>query len=90
MDNINTSQYPTIICGDFNDTPMSYTYYSLAKKHKDTFREAGSGFGASFVPLWPLLRIDYILFPQEYECIKHTTHKIKYSDHYPISAEIII
>lgn len=90
MENIKSSSYPSIICGDFNDTPMSYTYFSLAKKHKDSFRESGRGYGASFIPLWPLLRIDYILFPQDFECINHITHKIKLSDHYPISAEIII
>ena len=90
MENINQSIHPTIICGDFNDTPMSYTYFSLAKKHKDSFREAGNGLSSTFIPLWPLLRIDYILFPQEFECVDHKTYKLNLSDHYPISAEIII
>lgn len=87
---INSSSVPTIICGDFNDTPMSYTYNRLCKERKDSFMEAGKGFGATYAPLWPLLRIDYILFPDEYECYEHTTHKIGLSDHYPISATIII
>lgn len=90
LNNIEKSYHPTIICGDFNDTPMSYTYYKLSKNHKDSFRESGSQFGSTFAPLWPLLRIDYILYPKEFSSINHTTHKIKLSDHYPISTEIII
>ncbi|MEG2849298.1 MAG: endonuclease/exonuclease/phosphatase family protein [Bacteroidales bacterium] len=90
MENITQSSHPAIICGDFNDTPMSFTYHRLSKNRKDSFRESGSGFGASFIPLWPLLRIDYILFPKEFGCINHKTHKIKLSDHYPISSDIII
>ncbi len=90
LENINSSAHRTIICGDFNDTPMSYTYHSLARHHKDTFEEAGSGFGATFIPIWPLLRIDYILAPQDSECINHTIHKSNLSDHYPVSAEMII
>lgn len=90
MDDINRSSKLTIICGDFNDTPMSYTYHTLAKHRKDTFKEAGKGFGASFVPVWPLLRIDYLIVPQEAECLTHTVHKISFSDHYPVSAEVIL
>ncbi len=90
LNNIEKSCYPTIICGDFNDTPMSYTYYKLSKNHKDSFRESGSGFGSTFAPIWPILRIDYILYPKEFSSVNHVTHKIKLSDHYPISTEIII
>ncbi len=90
LSTITECPYPSIICGDFNDTPVSYTYHLLAKGRKDSFRECGNGFAGTYVPVWPLLRIDYILFPESYEGIKHTTHKIGYSDHYPISAEIII
>lgn len=90
LETINESHLPTIICGDFNDTPMSYTYHLLSKGRKDSFKEAGSWFAGTYVPVWPLLRIDYILFPENCEGVCHTTHKIEYSDHYPISAEIII
>ena len=48
----------TIVTGDFNDTPMSYTYWRLSRKRKDTFKEAGRGFGATFSKLRPLLRIN--------------------------------
>ncbi|MBE6225426.1 MAG: hypothetical protein E7122_09495 [Bacteroidales bacterium] len=90
LENINSNSKPTIICGDFNDTPMSYTYHTLAKDRKDTFKEAGRGFGATFSTLWPLLRIDYILVPQNAECATHNAQKINLSDHYPVISEIII
>lgn len=87
---INETPHRTIICGDFNDTPMSYTYHTLSKNRKDTFEEAGKGFGATFIPVWPLLRIDYLLVPEDSQCITHTILKTQLSDHYPVSAEIII
>ena len=90
ISHMNKTQLPTIICGDFNDTPMSYTYHTLSKHRQDTFEEAGSGFGGTFRPIWPLLRIDYILVPQETTCLSHTIQKLKLSDHYPAIAEIVV
>ena len=90
LENINSHSQPAIICGDFNDTPMSYTYHTLAKNRKDTFKEAGKWFGGTFIPVWPLLRIDYILVPRDVECIEHTIHRTPLSDHYPVTAEVIL
>lgn len=80
----------SIVCGDFNDTPMSYTYNSLIKNRKDSFRQSGKGFSATYSLLWPLLRIDYILYPHPVWSISHTTPKIEFSDHYPVISELII
>lgn len=90
LEDINHSSTPAIICGDFNDTPMSYTYHTLAKNRKDTFEEAGKGFGGTFAPVWPLLRIDYILVPDNAGCTGHTLHKETLSDHYPITASVVL
>lgn len=90
LENINSHSQPAIICGDFNDTPMSYTYHTLAKNRKDTFKEAGKWFGGTFIPVWPLLRIDYILVPGDVECVEHIIHKMPFSDHYPVTAEVVI
>ena len=94
VDNISVhareSIYPSVICGDFNDTPMSYTYHNLMKDKKDSFHESGKGFSATYSYLWPLLRIDYILYPGHYFSTSHRTVKVKYSDHYPVFAGIII
>ena len=84
------SQYPAIICGDLNDTPMSYTYHRLVSERKDSFRQSGKGFSATYSLLWPLLRIDYILYPEPFWSKSHTTPRIEYSDHYPVVSELII
>lgn len=88
LKHIKESKFQSIICGDFNDTPMSYTYQQLRKVSKDTFLEAGKGFSSTYSFLWPLLRIDYILTPERYQVDKHVTPRIKYSDHYPVITEI--
>lgn len=76
-----------VVTGDFNDNPMSYSYFRLMKGEQDTFVEAGKGFGATYSLLWPLIRIDYILVPDRYGCVSHRIPKLKCSDHYPVVAE---
>jgi endonuclease/exonuclease/phosphatase family metal-dependent hydrolase len=72
------------VCGDFNDNPMSYSYYRMTRGRKDSFVEAGEGFGATFAGMWPLLRIDYVLLPDRFKALDHQTPRLKYSDHYPV------
>ena len=84
------SEYTTFICGDQNETPMSYAYTTFAKNHNDTFIEAGRGFGATFSLFYPLIRIDYIFSPQRFKVLSHKTLKVPWSDHYPILATIDI
>ncbi|MBP5506179.1 MAG: endonuclease/exonuclease/phosphatase family protein [Bacteroidales bacterium] len=84
-DHIAACTLPSMVCGDFNDTPMSYTYHRLAEGHKDSFADGGRGFGATFSLLWPMLRIDYILVPKNVSCDRTTVNRVPYSDHYPVS-----
>lgn len=90
FDHIEASPMEAFICGDFNDNPMSYTYHRLTRGRKDSFIEAGKGFGATFSLLWPMLRIDYVLFPDRCSGYGHSVLRIPYSDHYPVIAEIAI
>ena len=76
------------VCGDFNDNPMSYTYFRMTRGRKDAFVEAGDGFGATYSLLWPMLRIDYVLYPERYRAISHDIPRVPYSDHYPVITEI--
>ena len=76
------------VCGDFNDDPMSYTYFRMTRGRKDSFREAGHGLGATFARLWPVLRIDYIMLPDRFNAMEHETPRVKYSDHYPVISTI--
>lgn len=74
----------SFVCGDFNDNPMSYTYYRMTRGRKDAFREAGKGFGATYTRLWPMLRIDYVMIPERFGALTYDIPKVKYSDHYPV------
>lgn len=90
MKNIEESPVESIVVGDFNDNPTSYTYNRLRKGRKDSFVEAGKGFGSTFQLLQPFVRIDYILFPADCEAISHEVVRKRYSDHFPVVAKIKI
>ena len=65
---IDGSPYPVILCGDFNDTPLSYTYRQLSRKLTDSFIEKGRGIGNTYIGGFPSFRIDYVggLYPGGY------------------------
>ena len=86
--NIDNSPYPTIICGDFNDTPVSYAYRELRKNKLDGFLESGNGFGATFITKIPFLRIDYILYDKQFSSSEFIIHQKILSDHKAISCKI--
>jgi Metal-dependent hydrolase len=88
LESVAACKCKTIICGDFNDTPMSYTYHRLSRNMKDSFVESGSGFSSTYSVLWPLLRIDYILLPETFEASRHEAERVPFSDHYPVSTYI--
>ena len=90
LKHISDSPVEAFVCGDFNDTPMSYTYYRLSRGRNDSFRKAGEWFGATFSLLWPLLRIDYVLYPKTFRAVSHETPRCPYSDHYPVIAEVCL
>ena len=54
------SPYPIVVCGDFNDTPISYVYHRVAKDLTDTFALREEGKNATFDGFLNLFRIDYI------------------------------
>jgi endonuclease/exonuclease/phosphatase family metal-dependent hydrolase len=88
---IDVAPYPVIICGDFNDTPVSYTYNKIRGDRRDTFCEAGKGLSSTYrLSIVPFFRIDYILHDRIMESMTCSVHKIDCSDHYPVSAIINI
>jgi len=81
--------YPVLICGDFNDSPCSYTYRELSENLADAFVESGYGLGKTYAGSFPSFRIDYILYDKRYKASYYKTHHLKISDHYPVSARLI-
>ena len=88
VEHINTSPYPVIICGDFNDTPLSYTYNQFNQKMIDAFRNCSSGIGATYAGRVPAGRIDYIFHTQDLKSSQFIIQEEIHSDHRAISCRI--
>lgn len=84
------SPYPTVVAGDFNDVPLSYTYRLISKKFVDSFLESGSGIGVTYNGNLPMLRIDYIFHSREFTCNRFKIYSQPTTDHYPISAVLTL
>lgn len=82
------SPYPVIICGDFNDTPVSYSYAQLSENMVDAFRESGWGIGNTYIGKFPSFRIDYIFHSPLLQSRNYHKLPEKVSDHHAIAAEI--
>lgn len=76
--------YPLMVCGDFNDTPSSYTYQTIASQLQDAFMESGSGFGNTYNGRLPSFRIDYLLHSPELQSHGFRTVRKDLSDHFPV------
>ncbi|MEZ5028200.1 MAG: endonuclease/exonuclease/phosphatase family protein [Ferruginibacter sp.] len=85
---IKQSPYPVIVCGDMNDVPNSYTYFTVKDDLQDAFLKKSGGLGRTFRYISPTLRIDYILADKKFEVENFSKIKVPYSDHYPILADI--
>ena len=74
-----------IVCGDFNDTPISYTHRIIAQNLDDAFTQSGRGLGVSYNQNRFYFRIDNILISKDLQSYNCTVDRsIKDSDHYPI------
>lgn len=83
---ISKSPFPVIVVGDFNDTPVSFTYRKIRKGLNDSFVKSGYGAGFTYRGNYPPNRIDYILYDDNLESGSFEISRIRYSDHYPIVA----
>ena len=76
-----------IVCGDFNDTPLSYTRYKIGEGLEDAFVSKGNGLGITFHTRPFFVRIDHILFGPAFRALRCEVDKTaSESDHYPIEA----
>lgn len=80
--------YPVIICGDFNDTPLSYAYHKISSGLEDAFINSGHGFGNTFTGKLPPLRIDFILYSPDFQSYDFRIPGIRLSDHFPVTVFI--
>ncbi|MFV5684411.1 endonuclease/exonuclease/phosphatase family protein [Flavobacterium sp. GB2R13] len=89
MEHKKDCKYPIIICGDMNNSAFSYVYRSIKGKLKDSFEEAGKGFGVTYKFRYYPARIDYI-FADEKIAVKKFENFPEFinSDHFPIMARL--
>lgn len=78
---IASSPYPVTVCGDLNDTPVSYAYRRLTAQLDDCFLEAGNGWGGTYQPTRNLFRIDYILCSSNLKPLIYRLYNNRWSDH---------
>ncbi len=76
---------PVIVCGDFNDNPISYTHRVIGENLNDAFEKSGKGLGISYNQNRFYFRIDHILTSKNIDVFNCTVDRsISESDHYPI------
>ncbi len=88
---IAASPYPVIVCGDFNDVPVSYTYRTISKGLQDAFLAADTwSLGHTFYKGLIGIRIDYILCDKSFGASDFHIDHVNYSDHFPISCTLTV
>jgi endonuclease/exonuclease/phosphatase family metal-dependent hydrolase len=86
---LSNDPYPTILTGDFNDVPNSYTYATIkGNKLQDVFLKKGFGIGRTFSGISPTLRIDYMLATKDFEVTQFNRIVKNLSDHYMLVADV--
>ncbi len=74
-----------IVCGDFNDTPISYAHRIIAEGLQDAFVEAGNGPGITYYRNFLFFRIDHMMVGKAYRVLQcKVDRSIDASDHYPV------
>lgn len=88
ISHIKESKNPVVVCGDFNDTPLSYTYQLFSNILNDGFKERAAGIGTTYGGTIPVLRIDYIWTDPKFQVNSHKIIRENFSDHYPVISRI--
>ncbi len=85
---LNDSPHPILFCGDLNDVPNSYTYFTIRGRMQDAFLKKGFGIGRTFAALSPTLRIDYIFADKHFKINQFHRVVKNLSDHYMLVADV--
>ena len=88
LEHIKKSPFPVIVCGDFNDTPMSYTYNRFYSSMVDAYKNTTTGIGATYIGKIPIGRIDYIFHSSELGSNKFAIQQEELSDHRAIQCHV--
>jgi len=84
-DFISISPYRVILCGDFNEPPLSYVHKLVSSNMLDAFKVSGVGMSNTYVRRFFQFRIDYIMVSPSINTYNYKDYRLKISDHYPVS-----
>lgn len=74
-----------LVCGDFNDSPISYAHRTIGRGLTDAYRAAGWGPGFSYNRNFLYFRIDHLFVNKGFRPLKcRVDNSISASDHYPL------
>lgn len=80
-----TGREAMIICGDFNESPISYTCHRMGEKLTSAYRQSGRGFGFSYNEKGFYFRIDHVFISDYWRSYGTYIDKTApWSDHYPL------
>lgn len=88
VSHVKKSPYPAIVCGDFNDSPLSYTYNQFNRILNDAYRQTSMGIGSTYAGKVPAGRIDYIFYSDDLGARNFKIQEKALSDHLAIQATI--
>lgn len=78
-----------IVCGDFNETPVSYSHNRLTENLNDAFASSGNGLGFTYRRNGMFFRLDHILVNDAVKVHDaHVDYSTDASDHYPMCASV--
>ena len=77
--------YPIVLCGDFNDNPLSYSRHTMSTVLTDCFVATGRGVGLSYNQKAFSFRIDHVFCSEDIQPFNcQVDSEMDASDHYPI------
>ncbi len=86
------TKHKVIVCGDFNDVPVSYVYHKIkGERFSVANEEMGWGYDYTFREAPFFFCIDHILYQTDgFDCLNYESGDVEYSDHYPSTVQFSI
>lgn len=75
-----------VVCGDFNDSPVSYAHRRISSRLVDVYARTANGIGRTFGQDAIFVRIDHIFCSKDwkpYQCA--VDNEAYFSDHFPVT-----
>lgn len=86
------TKHKVIVCGDFNDVPVSYVYHKIKGDRLSVANEElGWGYNYTFRESPFFFCLDHVFYQTDaFDCVHYERPKVEYSDHYPSIAQMSI